>query len=364
MWIEKLKSGRYRAVERYTEIMTGKQKKVSVTMDKNTAASRKAAEAALIDKIMSLNSQKTPTNDLSLSDLVELWRKYQKVTVKKSTYTRNYHAANTILEILGPDTLVSKLSAGYITSCMMSTGKGPGTINEHIVRLKSLLRWGYRNDYVKDISYLEKLQPLKNEEKKQKLSVKYLESDELKKLINGMKVERWMDMTSFLALSGLRLGEAFALYYTDIDLKERQIRVNKTYDGNNDVITTTKTSSSTRDVYIQDELLPLCKKLKSAAATGKLVGENGRIFLDHKYDYHAYEKYFRENTELILGRKLTPHALRHTHVALLAEQGIHLEAISRRLGHKNSRITADVYFHVTRKLKEKEDLMLQNIRIL
>ena len=364
MWIERLKSGRFRAVERYTEIMTGKQKKVSITMDKNTAASRKAAEAALLEKIYQLNCPVRVSEELTLSGLVALYREHQKATVKMSTYSRNYHAANTIMRILGEDILVSKLSAGYITAQMMATGKGPGTINEHMVRLKSILRWGYKNDHVKDISYLDKIDPLKNDEKKKKLAVKYLESSELSKLIDGMKVERWKDLTAFLSLSGLRLGEAFALEYTDIDLKERQIRVNKTYDGNNNVVTTTKTASSTRDVFIQDELLPLCRKLKSAAATGKLIGGNGRIFFDHQYDYHGYEKYFRENMETTLGRKLTPHALRHTHVALLAEQGIPLEAISRRLGHSNSRITANIYFHVTKKLKEKEDQMLQGIKIL
>lgn len=37
MWIEETKNGKYKAVERYTDYLTGKQKKVSVTMEKNTA---------------------------------------------------------------------------------------------------------------------------------------------------------------------------------------------------------------------------------------------------------------------------------------------------------------------------------------
>ena len=364
MWIEKLKSGKYRAVERYTEIMTGKQKKVSVTMDKNTAATRKAAEAALIDKIIRLNNSTQFHHDMTMEDLVEKWRAFQKSTVKASTFKRNYHAANTLMKILGKDTLVSALSAGYIMDRMMATGKAPGTINEHIVRLKSMLRWGYESDYIEDISYLAKLKPLKNDEKKEKLLTKFLEAAELKELIDGMNVERWRDLTSFLSLTGVRIGEAFALDYKDIDLKERQIRITKTYDPGNNLVTSTKTTTSTRDVYIQDELLPLCRKLNAQTATEKLIGGNGRIFFTQQADFYGYEKYFRENTDRILGRKLTPHSLRHTHVALLAENGVQLETISRRLGHSNSRITRDVYFHVTKRLKEKEDKMLRNIRIL
>lgn len=364
MWIEKLKSGKYRAVERYTEIMTGKQKKVSVTMDKNTAATRKAAETALIEKIKQLNSSGNVQTDISIKELTERWRAFQKKTVKASTYKRNYHAANTLMGILGENTLVSMLSAGYIMDRMMQTGKSPGTINEHIVRLKSMLRWGYEADLIEDISYLSKLKPLKNDEKKEKLATKFLESEELKILIDSMEVEKWKDLTSFLSLTGLRIGEAFALEMKDIDTKERQIHVTKTYDPGNNLVTSTKTTTSTRDVYIQDELLPLCRKLNAQTATEKLIGGNGRIFFNQQADFYGYEKYFRENTDRILGRKLTPHSLRHTHVALLAENGVQLETISRRLGHSNSRITRDVYFHVTKRLKEKEDKMLRNIRIL
>jgi integrase len=93
----------------------------------------------------------------------------------------------------------------------------------------------------------------------------------------------------------------------------------------------------------------------------RLIGGNGMIFQDN---YFAYAKYFRENTERLLGRSLTPHCLRHTHVALLAENGMPLDMISRRLGHQDSRITREVYFHVTEKLKEKENRMLQKVSIL
>ena len=37
MWIEETKNGKYKTVERYTDYLTGKQKEISVTIDKNTA---------------------------------------------------------------------------------------------------------------------------------------------------------------------------------------------------------------------------------------------------------------------------------------------------------------------------------------
>lgn len=80
--------------------------------------------------------------------------------------------------------------------------------------------------------------------------------------------------------------------------------------------------------------------------------------------YFAYNKYLRENSDRILGRKLTAHALRHTHASLLLEQGVSIDTISRRLGHENSRITREIYLHVTEKLKERDNEQLARISLL
>lgn len=53
MWVEELKNGKYKFVERYTDPMTGKSKRVAVVMDKNTARNRKMAALTLSGKIES-----------------------------------------------------------------------------------------------------------------------------------------------------------------------------------------------------------------------------------------------------------------------------------------------------------------------
>ena len=39
-------------------------------------------------------------------------------------------------------------------------------------------------------------------------------------------------------------------------------------------------------------------------------------------------------------------------------------AIARRVGHHDSRITKDIYFHVTEGLKQKDDTQMEKIKIL
>ena len=47
MWVEESKNGKFKFCERYTDYLTGKIKRATVTMDKNTAQTRKIAQKAL-----------------------------------------------------------------------------------------------------------------------------------------------------------------------------------------------------------------------------------------------------------------------------------------------------------------------------
>lgn len=367
MWIEKLENGKFKAVERYEDYFTGKQKRVSITLEKNTSQERKRAQETLNRKIKEkLSAAPKEAGKLTLKDLITEYRKDQLNTVKLSTYRRNFHTCNTFMDVFGEDTLVERFNAKFIRESLLATNKEPGTLNEALTRLKSLLRWGYKNELVKDISYIDRLEPFKDKPHKEKIEDKYLESAEVKELLGRMKVEKWRDFTEFLVLSGLRPGEAIALERSDVDLKRRIISVTKTYDSNNQVATSPKTRCSIREIYIQDELLSLCKKIKSNNSKEYVIYGPNLFFHDRgEYlQYYAYRKYLKENALQLTGKIITPHALRHTHASLLMEQGMDVDSISRRLGHENSKITKEIYLHVTKKLKEKDFEKISSIKIL
>lgn len=366
MWVEKLKSGKFRCAERYVDPFTGKTKKISVVVEKDTRSTRKEAVKILEEKIRKI-CEYSPDQEITFSDLVERYRKYQSETVKASTFKRNYWQAETLKKIIGDDTLVNKINAGFITDRMMETGKEGGTLNEHMTRLKAILRWGYRQDYIKDISYLDKIERFKEPSKRQKVEDKYLEASEAEQLINGIKINKWKDLTRFLILSGLRFGEAAALCVSDIDFKAREIHVRKTYDYRNDVVTSPKTQTSIRDVYMQDDLYKMCVELRSKALSRNINVIDPLLFCDDQGNhitFFAYDKYLRENSAKIIGRKITPHTLRHTHASLMFEQGVDIESISRRLGHADSRVTKEIYLHVTNARKEKENERIKNVKLI
>ena len=81
-------------------------------------------------------------------------------------------------------------------------------------------------------------------------------------------------------------------------------------------------------------------------------------------EFDCYAKYLRENSQKVLGRKITPHTLRHTHASLLMEQGVDIDSISRRLGHADSRITREIYLHVTQKMKERDNERIKEVKLI
>ena len=369
MWCEKLNYGKYRFAERYLDPLTMTEKKVSVTLDKDTRQAQKTAQQALQEKIQQ-KLYAPARKEVRLKDLVADYREDQKRTVKQSTYLRNYWACESIMKLLGADVVLSSLSAGYIRSRFLASGKGPGTLNEHMKRLKALLRWGYKNDYLESIQFLDKLERFKDVPRRQKIEDKFLERDELNLLVKEMTVELWRNLTMFLALSGLRFGEAAALLRSDLDFSERVVHVTKTYDSINNVVTSPKTYHSVRDVYMQDELYTLCRRLFVSGYIDHNIihlNKNNLLFPykdgSHIY-FDVYGKYLRENSERILGRRITPHTLRHTHASLMMEQGVDIDAIAERLGHYDSKITREIYLHVTEKLKETRNDQIKEIKIL
>ena len=75
MWAEKTPAGKIKFVERYEDPMTGKSRKVSCTMDKDTRTTRKAAAQILDAEIQKrLTAAPSADHSLTLSGLVDLYR--------------------------------------------------------------------------------------------------------------------------------------------------------------------------------------------------------------------------------------------------------------------------------------------------
>ena len=366
MWTEKTAKG-YRFIERYQNPLTLKWHRVSVAASSASPQAAKIAHRELDKKIAELTASGRAGKGLTLADLVEHYLADQKRTVKASTYRRNYYAVKGICRILGEDTLVEKITANYIRERMSETEEAAGTLNERLDRLKALLRWGYKNDYIVSIDYLAKVEHFKDTPKRAKIAEKFLEKEELQALLAVMDVPQWRLLAAFLALSGLRAGEAVAL--TRSDVSGAAIIVNKTYDPLNKIITSPKTATSNRSVSIQPELRKVINLALDHSRRRELACGYRSDLLFASTDgspanTFTFGRYLNRIAPAVTSKRVTPHIFRHTHASLLMEAGVPIETISRRLGHENSKVTREIYLHVTERLKEKDAELIRSVSLL
>ena len=371
MWHQKTSTGKVQYFERYTDPRTGKRKTVSVTLPNATRTTAKLAENLLGERVRALTLSPATSSGLTFKALTEAYNASQRILQKASTAQTTEYKMKTLYELLGSDTLVTTLTAPYVRKRLSMPRADEEvtavTFNERLKYFKALMRWAYEEELVQNISYLEKLK--KRPETRQQEKAKYMEGDELRAVLGAMRLPEWKLLTQFLALSGLRIGEAMALTDADVDLEERYIHVTKNYSLVTYSVDSTKTATSTRDVFIQDELYDVIKDVMNFKQMRvKMFGHpSPHLFATvdgARISYDAYRKYLGETSYRVTGRRLTPHSLRHTHVALLAESGIGLDAISRRLGHSDSQITREVYFHVTERMREKENEEIKGVTLL
>lgn len=357
MWI----TSKGLAQETIVDPHTGLKKIVSV---KVSGSGRKAEQEAF--KRLQQKIDKLSETDFLLSEIIELYLNDQESSWKPSSRTQYTYKLHSLLEIVG-DAYMNKLTAGYIRIKLTESGKNNQTINAYQRLLKTLWKWAYRNDYAQSMEVHDKLTTLRTQPKSYRIQDKYLETHEVEKLFDAMDNERYRLMSEFLLLTGMRIGEAIAL--NDTDVWGSIIRINKTYDKANGIVTPAKTITSQREIHIQPELKECIARIRAFMARQSEIFEyNSQLFFPDAdggfFKYDAYNYYIGHLTEKVLQRRLSCHAFRHSHASMLAMKGFALESISERLGHNGSKITREIYLHRMKELKENENKQLDKIRLL
>ncbi len=161
--------------------------------------------------------------------------------------------------------------------------------------------------------------------------------------------------------TGMRMGEALALKWTDVDFEKSVIHVTKnlviiknrekTGPKQRIVIQNTpKTNKSRRDIPINKEAL------SALAILQRLKGTSDGGYVIHTSTGDAMlPRSFQQSLDLLCKaagiRKIGVHTLRHTYATRLYEKGIDVKIISELLGHSSVDITYKIYIHIFEQTK-------------
>lgn len=187
-----------------------------------------------------------------------------------------------------------------------------------------------------------------NPKHREEKEIEIFTPEEIERLL---KVEsRHQCQIKLMLYTGMRLGEALALTWNDIDFKNRTIKVDKAYDSKAR-LTTPKTKGSTRLFVFPDHMAADLQKKKRLTIEEKLL--NGSDLTDLVFPSIVgtplSQRNFRKQYENILKEAKVgyrpPHTLRHTFTTSAKRMGIPIEDVAQMLGHSSIKTTREVYLH-------------------
>lgn len=369
--MEELPNGKYKFFERYKDPYTEKWKRVSVTLDSGSSRAKKEAQRLLYDRLEQI-FQKLQTTDIVYEQALEEWWEFYQKEIKGSSISSLTSSMNDFKEAFDLTVKVSNMDTKYIQRFL----NGLELSRSKMERYKLILNLSL--DYAVNLSYIEdnparraKLPKLvKTIEDLEKTEKKFLEEDELKRLLDELyrisSTYRLGLLAEFMSYNGCRIGEAIAIKQENIDFDNKIVNIHGTLDKtvgySKGVKTTTKTAASFRTVSLSNREIEILKEFISinelSKNTRKTFNDLGFIFVTkngipiQNNSFNLAIQKANKRLKNPIDKHLTSHIFRHTLVSRLAENNVPLKAIMARVGHSDSRTTNKIYTHVTKKMDD------------
>ena len=190
--------------------------------------------------------------------------------------------------------------------------------------------------------------------------------EQMRKFLTFIKEDeyyrKYYDGIYILFHTGLRISEFVGLTISDLDMKNKTIRIDHQLQRKSDgtkYIETTKTNAGTRMLPMEDDVYACFQRIlanrKPPLVEPTIDGYSGFLFLDkddrpsvamhwEHYFKHAWQKYnsiYKEELPLI-----TPHVCRHTYCTNKAKSGMNPKTLQYLMGHSEISVTMDTYTHL------------------
>lgn len=359
----------YRVMFSYID-STGKRVQVSRNVYGLAAAEK--CEEELREKYADASNEA----HITVSELSELFFKAHRVDVRESSAQKTEQVIKThILPYIG-HIYIDKLGAKDLTKWKTELGglDLKITTKRNVYKeLRSMLNWAVRSEYLSS-NPLNKVPTFRDAYAvSSRDKIKYYTQEQFQLFMNAAKDDavetgdwRYFVFFSIAFYTGVRKGENNALRWSDIDGNILHIRrsVAQKLKGKDDVETPPKNESSNRDIMIPKPLIEVLEEQKSRQK--QMTGFNdewhvcgGEFFLRDT----SIENKNRQYSKAAMLPHITIHDFRHSHASLLANEGINIQEVARRLGHSNVEITWNTYSHLYPREEERALIILNNIHI-
>lgn len=337
--IYRRKDGRYEGAA-YVLTTSGTTKRVRVYGATRAEADRKLTEAK------AKNDQGVPVADKTwiLGDFLDYWLE-QVIKPNRRATTYDLYESNVRLYLkpeLGHLSL-SRLSVSLLQAFLnrqMAAGNSVRKVQTLREIISSALTRAMREEHItRNVARLVEVKG------RQREPIEPWSPDEVRRFLETARSHKWYPAFLFIALYGLRRGEAIGLRWSDVDFDTGQLHIRqqvfraggKIHQG------PLKTQAGRRDL----PLVPVIARTLQAYEHG---GEfsHGLIFITttgHPIEPQNFTRAFQTICQRSGLRRIKLHHLRHSAATILKDLGIPARDVQLILGHSTIAITQQIYQH-------------------
>lgn len=278
--------------------------------------------------------------DIPFNKFVEIYNDHIKPKIRLTTWETKENIQNDLIEFFG-DTPINeidkKVVSRYINS-LIENEVANTTIKSRKEQLSAIFNHAI-DYYGLKTNPTHKLGSITNPNESLKEYTIWTVND----FNNAISVVNDIDVRTLFNLlfwSGLRIGEAEALTWNDVNFDTKMLTINKSFKKlkGKEIITPTKTYD-TRKIMLPDTTINQLKEYKNAIYK---PSDSDRLFQKYRMTYWKRLKNLCEQFDL---PRISLHDLRHSHASFLLNAGVNIVAISKRLGHKDVSTTLNTYSH-------------------
>lgn len=293
----------------------------------------------------------------TIREIATAWKEYKRPYVKQSTMAAYVLILeNHILPAFGEDDLLPEQIVQAFVLHKIESGLSTKSVKDILIVLKMVMKFGVKNEWMNYYEWDIKYPPSLENKVLDVLSV-----SNHRKILNHIQSHfTFMGLGIYISLStGLRIGEICALKWSDINITDGILTVNRTIEriyiieGEKKhtelVINTPKTKNSCREIPMNKELLGMLKPLK------KVVNDDYYILTNDERptEPRTYRNYYKRLMGKLDIPKLKYHGLRHSFATRCIEVGCDYKTVSVLLGHSNISTTLNLYVHPNMEQKKR-----------
>ena len=296
-------------------------------------------------------------NKKTIREIAEAWKEYKRPYVKQSTMAAYVLILeNHVFPEFGDNDSLHEHDVQAFVLKKIEHGLSAKSVKDILIVLKMVMKFGVKNEWMNHYEWDIKF-PVNSQPKE----LEVLSVANHKKILDYVQHNfTFMSLGIYISLStGLRIGEICALKWSDINVADGTITVQRTIEriymveGEKKhtqlVINTPKTVNSCREIPISKELLAMVKPMKKVVNADFYVLTNE----DKPTEPRTYRNYYNRLMEKLDIPKLKYHGLRHSFATRCIEAGCDYKTVSVLLGHSNISTTLNLYVHPNMEQKKR-----------